>query len=116
MNPVDHVRCSERNLIRATLTVLSSLTVVVIISISVKLQLSRGMQRRVKRRVSSQLGELVCYVVHRRQRTKEVHRATEKINILVLRVQHLEILPKRLIVSNPILQMQNVVLTTKENS
>ena len=82
MNPVDHVRGPEGILINARLTVFYSLTVVVIISILVKLRLSRGTQRRVKRRVSSQLGELGCYVVHRRQRIKTLHRASEQVDIL----------------------------------
>ena len=57
MNPVDHVSVpSIPRSAKSILTLLSSLTEVVTINILVKLRLFHGMPRKVKRRVSLQLG------------------------------------------------------------
>lgn len=73
MNPVDHVR--SRAVIRVwkldiCANSLCSLTVVVTTSISVRRRPSLVTPRRVKRPVSSLPGELVCYAVPRRPRSK----------------------------------------------
>lgn len=69
MNPVDHVSISWSLMItQDAANIVVSLMVVVIINISVKPQPSHGMLRKVKRRVSSLLEELVSYVVPRRQK------------------------------------------------
>ena len=61
MNPVDHVSHAilKRDFAEALAHFLYSLTVVVIINISVKLPRSQDMQRKDRRLVSSQHGELV---------------------------------------------------------
>lgn len=67
MNPVDHVRTiSYRDYLSSADPSLPSLTVVVTTSILVKLRPSRDTQHKVKRRVSLQLGGLVCYAVRRK--------------------------------------------------
>lgn len=71
MNPVDHVRTTETlQQSGHQLTNLSSLTVVVTTSISVKLRPFLARLPRVKRPVSSLPGELVCSVVLKRPRTR----------------------------------------------
>ena len=115
MNPVDHVRCPESTLVNVRLTTFSSLTVVVIINISVKLQLSRGTQRRVKRRVSSQLGELGCYVVHRRRKIKTLHGASEQRDTFVILPQHLKVVLWLLSVSNLNIQTPNDLPALRRN-
>jgi len=72
MNPVDHVRPSLiAMLLYAVLTLLlSSLTEVVIINTSVKLQQSHDMRHRVKKQVSLQLGGQVCYEERKRRRIR----------------------------------------------
>ena len=76
MNPVDHVSISQPLVIKGCATDGGvSLTVVVIINISVKPRPSHGMLHKVKRRVSLLLGELVCYVVRRRQRISCIDRS-----------------------------------------
>ena len=80
MNPVDHVRISFpfefTNLI---LTYLSSLTEVVTINISVKLQLSHGMPPKVKRQVSLQLGGQGCCGGLRKRKIKRDRLSAPKI-------------------------------------
>ena len=71
MNPVDHVRQCTAPFLRALANNLSySLTVVEITSILVKHPRSPVTPHKVRRPVSSQLGELVCYAVPRRQRIR----------------------------------------------
>jgi len=72
MNPVDHVRFTlNTNLMNTVLTLLlSSLTEVVTINISVKLQRSHGMRHKVKKQVSLQRGGLVYYEERRRPRIR----------------------------------------------
>jgi len=71
MNPVDHVRGPARlYTVTHLLTRYSSLTEVVTTNISVRPLPSAGTPRKVKRRVSSLPGELVCSVVPRRSRTR----------------------------------------------
>jgi hypothetical protein len=69
MNPVDHVRLQKLRPGNKALTFLS-LTEEVTINILVKLRQSQDMLPRVKRLVSLQLAELVCYVVHKRPRIR----------------------------------------------
>jgi len=69
MNPVDHphgvcIFFGLREILDLTISR------VVTINILVRLQLSRDTLSKVKRLVSSLLGELVCYVVLKRLRTK----------------------------------------------
>ena len=70
MNPVDHVRMYLVMSLSILLKRYFSLTVVVIINISEKHLRYQGTQHRVKRLVLLQPGELVYYVVHRRQRIR----------------------------------------------
>ena len=76
MNPVDHVSKPQLNLSLFsdyhTNVSPYSLTVVVITSISVKPRPSPATPHKVKRPVSSPPGELVCCVVPRRPRIREV--------------------------------------------
>lgn len=72
MNPVDHVRFYPMpEFAPCSLTpCVFSLTEVVTINISVKHQPFHGTRHKVKKQVSSQLEELVCYVVRRRRRIR----------------------------------------------
>ena len=73
MNPVDHVRLPLNpsvKVVKILMFLSHSLTVVVTTSISVRPRPSPVTPYRVKRPVSSPPGELVCYAVHRRSRTK----------------------------------------------
>jgi hypothetical protein len=71
MNPVDHVRYPVTLQTLLVLTMSSnSPTVVVTINISAKLPPSQDTLLKVKRPVSLLLGEQVCFVVHKRQRTR----------------------------------------------
>ncbi len=72
MNPVDHVRASKNQQIFTVANVLSSLTVVVTISISVKPRPSHVTLHKVKKPVLSRPGERVCSAVPRRQRIRVV--------------------------------------------
>ena len=69
MNPVDHPHgvCIPYRINEDLDLIISR---VVTINISVKLRLSQGTLSKVKRQVSLLLGELVCYVVLKRSRTK----------------------------------------------
>ncbi len=70
MNPVDHVRVpSVVGFAIPILTPLTSLTEAVTINILVKPRLSHGMQRKVKKQVSLQLGEQVYCGERRKQKT-----------------------------------------------
>ena len=72
MNPVDHPHGvwipNHGEIVRTVLT----MDRVVTINILVRLLRSRDTLHKVKRRVSSLLGELVCCVVLRRSRTKGI--------------------------------------------
>lgn len=72
MNPVDHVRIYPMlEFAPCNLTsLLFSLTEVVTINISVKLQPYHGTRHRVRKQVLLQLGELGYYVVRRRRRIR----------------------------------------------
>jgi hypothetical protein len=72
MNPVDHVRSLFIYLELALTNLLNSPTVVVTINISAKRPPSQDTPLKVKKLVSLLLGGQVCFVVHRRQRTRGV--------------------------------------------
>ena len=66
MNPVDHVSEPAVEAENVLTDDLNSLTVVVTINISARLQPSQDMLRKVKKLVSLLLAAQVCYVVPRR--------------------------------------------------
>lgn len=80
MNPVDHVRVpSTFESATVILTHLSSLTEAVIINILVKRRRFHGMQHRVKKQVSLQLGGRDYYEARRKPKIKSVRRFEQTI-------------------------------------
>lgn len=77
MNPVDHPHGVRTLKITVYKDNWLTQNRVVIINILVRRRLSRDMLCKVKRQVSLLLGELVCYVVPRRLRTRGISLGVE---------------------------------------